>query len=306
MLKRHWTVWALALLFFVAARGVGAPPMPRLAAWVEVNTAKQAVVDDAAKGITAWGDSGAVSTIIVSTVPGNEQIFETLVPVCRAAHMTLIPGIKTASAMPEVPGADGQSYRKFDDYGAWLTIGDSVAQASRVAQSAVVLLENETAVRGFVFGQVELDVARLRMALRNLPQGIEVLWYPTVTSGEADRQARQRDLMWVVLSEHPDVVFVDNSIDREATYNADSIRRNRAYLDTLNEAFYRGARRPLFRMLYCYGPGSRWWQDETLVPLIIGPVGSENWVILYPGASRWSEAAEHIGGLLRIAFEPER
>ncbi|MGD2110308.1 MAG: hypothetical protein PVI86_13085 [Phycisphaerae bacterium] len=306
-LNPNWTraVPALVIVAFLMAGYstpvAGAPPMPKIAAWVEVNSRSNTAIENATNGIRAWGQSGAVDAVIISTVPGSESLFTLFYAVCAEAGVTLVPGIKTERAMPLVTGRDGKVYRKLDDYRAWTTISYAVALASNNAQSSVVLLENETATKGHTLGQIEFDPAQWSKAIRQLPQGVQVLWYPTVTSSEPDRRLRQLELLWYVMAEHPDVLLVDNSIDREGSYLSTHGQTNLGYLEALNASFYPDSARPLYRMLYCYGPDSRWWQDDAIVPLIVGPAGEENWVILYPGAERWRKAAEQIGWLLWIA-----
>lgn len=268
---------------------------PNIAVWLEVNTLRASVVADAIAGINEWGKHPAVTTIIVSTTPGRETLFATLLPVCQGAGLTLIPGIKTHQALPPVMVAgETRTYRQFDDIGGWAMIADSVRLAALYAESRAVVLENESAIIGYVKGHVPVDPVKLAHGLRRLPDNIRILWYPTITSGYADRQARQADVLRVLLGERLNVAFFDNSIDRPRAYEGDYAKKNRASLLHLNAAGR------LYRLLYCYGPGSRFWMDEAIVPLIVGAVSPPDWAVLYPGAVRFKEAAESIGRLLDV------
>lgn len=268
---------------------------PNIAVWLEVNTSRASVVADAIAGIYEWGKHPAVTTVIVSTTPGRETLFAMLLPVCQAAGLTLTPGIKTAGALPPVtvPG-ETRTYRQFDDVPGWSRIADSVCLAALYAESRVVVLESESAIIGHVKGHVPIDPVKLARCLGQLSGNIRILWYPTITSGYADRQARQASVLRLLLGERLNVLFFDNSIDRPRAYEGDYAKKNRASLLHLNAAGR------LYRLLYCYGPGSRFWMDEAVVSLIVGAVSPSDWAVLYPGAARFKEAAEKIGSLLDI------
>lgn len=288
---RKMLIWIVLLAFACPATAA-----PNVAVWVEVNTLRETVVNDAIAGIEEWGTHPTVTTVIVSTAPGRETLYSTLLPVCERAGLTLIPGIKTAGALPRVSvEGETRSYRQLDDVAGWSLIAGSVARAALYAESPIVLLENESAVIGHTKGLIEIDDATMSRALRQLPHGLTLVWYPTVTSGYEDRQARQLVIVRMILAEHPNVLFTDNSIDRPRAFLGAYATKNHATLRALSD-------RSFYRLLYCYGPGSNFWMDDAIVPLIVGAVQAGDWAVLYPGAARFGEAAEKIGPLLKIAF----
>lgn len=277
-------------------------PLPHVAVWLELNVPTDTAIASAIDGIRLWAECGAVDAVIVSTMPGREWLFTKLAEVCEEVGIKLIPGIKTSPALPTVTLDDGKYYNYFDDAHGWRKVADSVLLASVHAKSPIVLLENESAMRGYVEGLVEIDLARLSAALDQLPKQLNLVWYPSVIFGDELRRGRQLAVARTLLAQHPNVYFVDNSIDREWTYRSDVGQTNRTLLMGLYEQFYPGETRSLYKILYCYGPGTKWWSDAAIVPLLFGPVGRDNWAILYPGAKRFSDSApKSLGPLLEIA-----
>ena len=149
------------------------------------------------------------------------------------------------------------------------------------------MFEHESAIKAYIDGQYAVDLDRLRAGLRLLPRSCRIWWYPSA-AGDGEVLARYVRLCEAVVAELPEVRFIDHAslhaprfTGQPGTINA--VRRLEA-----------AARSPPIRLIYCCGP--EYWPFER-VPEALRHV-SETEAIIYPGATRWIEAAQALARLL--------
>ena len=242
--------------------------------WVEsTNSRKSIKVDDLVDGLVVW--SKITDTAIVSTSPGGESLYPVLL--ARVPGITIIPGVKTHELLP-----------RFDSVTGWKAVARQVTAVLKAAGGKRVLLENETACKKYFNGEQEIDLDRLREGLRQLPAGIEVIWYPSIT-GAGERQRQRCERVCRIAAEVLDVLFVNLSMNSPKALRHKASHRGKQRLDKI-------AKKPTIPMMYCYGPGSRWWMDEDIPGALKHVMGGR--VILYPGGKRWPQAARSITKLL--------
>ena len=251
----------------------GAATTIQIIPWIEVNSPDPSGIDHAVEGLLVW--KRVTDTAIVSTIPGLAGIYREFRR--RVPQMRIIPGIKTNDALPQLDSVDG-----------WRTVGQQIRAVCDASGQTIVVLENESASKRYVHGEYEIDLDRLRRGLQQLPDGVEIIWYPSVTGASVAQQQRGEDLCRVV-ADVLDVRFIDLSLNCPAAVRYKWSKLGRARLEKL-------ARKPTIPMLYCYGPGSRWWMDEQIPDALTHVKGG--WVILYPGGKRWPEAARSITRIL--------
>lgn len=266
----------------------------QIAAWVECNT-PATDFDAVADGIRLWGKCKAVSGIIVATEPGKgkEEMFVDATAACEEAGKTLIPGLKLSPALRGV----------FDNYMGWCDFADSVVLTCQHAKSSIVVVEGESAAKGYVEGAEEdVNLAKVARGLRQLPAGITVLWYPALTYINYEKWApqhnRQLAIMRLLLSEHLRSSFIDTSIGMPSGYWDQRVRANEAALRALFAEFHRGGGWTSYRKLWCMG--GKYWRYDQIPRLVADAIRGNDVAILWPGFANWSEAAEEIGARLNL------
>lgn len=257
---------------------------PQIVPWVESTQSRKSIkIDELVGGLRTW--SKITDTAIVSTSPGGESLYAVLLE--RVAGITIIPGVKTKDLLP-----------RFDSVEGWRAVARHVALVSKLAGDKRVALENETAFKPYINGEYEIDLGRFRRALGQLPADVEIIWYPSMVGGTTQTQRRAEVVCEVVadvLQER--VTFTDLSINGPKAVQNGWAKKGRRTLDRI-------ADKPLIPILYCYGPGSRWWMDEELPGALKHVQGGR--VILYPGGKRWPQAARSITRLLSDSERPAR
>jgi len=280
--------------------------LPNIAAMVECLT-PETEFKTVVAGIREWGNCDVVTAIIVTVLPGKEELFSNLRIICAAVGLKLIPSVKVSPCLPIAATVDGKDYNKFDYVEGWTNVADSIARACHYARTSIVLLEAESAMKGYVKGikYCEIDPARLARCFRQLPRGIRMFWYPTLTYIDCPEHNRQLAAMRLLLTEQRQITFVDTSIGMPCDYGNPRVKKNEELLRDLTAEFYVEWAQ-LYRMLWCYGDDTTYWPDKEIVPAIISAIESPDLAILYPGLGLekgrpWPEAAASIGRLLNIA-----
>ena len=245
----------------------------KIVPWIEVNTLESKAIDDAASGLLIWRN--VTDTAIVSTVPGCADLYSQLRK--KVPGMHIIPGIKTNACL-----------KAFDSVPGWRIVADQVRAVCEAAGERRVVLENESALKEYWRGSLDIDLDRLRDGLGRLPQGIEIIWYPSMV-GESSEVQQRAERLCRVAAEVLDVRFTDLSINGPRSVSYRWSKRGKRRLEKL-------ARKATIPILYFYGPGSRWWQDDQLFQPL--ELAGEGWVIIYPGVKRWRRAADSISKIL--------
>lgn len=160
-----------------------------LAPWIEVNaptdlasdryTAAQGaepgmtMVDYCLAGLEHW--STVTDTVFVSTMPGQSGHLYPELMRRKPPHIRIIGGLKTV----RLPGGMPEDTRPFNfaDADEWLAIGAEAEDIVRYTGMTTVLLENETALGRFTFGEVSIDYTQLHNALGALRgNGVQFWW----------------------------------------------------------------------------------------------------------------------------------
>ncbi len=260
--------------------------------WLERNrpTPSQATLD----GLKNWLLQ-ATGNVIITTTPGNAGLYGILrreIPLVK--YRPIASGLKTHPIL----GTD------FTSPDGWRQVRREVVEQLRVNKTRTVVFEHENAMRPFWTGEQDCDLDKLRTSIRNanFPQDVTYYWYPSVgawrNSDQDPQQDRAAELCEIALECFNDLVLVDHaslSGPKSLTWGA-----NVRVGGLLREVT---SRQPV-PVLYCYGPGSRWWQDEQL-PEALGYALPDKLyngaAILYTGATRWVEASETIPEILKNA-----
>lgn len=261
--------------FCVAQESVSPPDgRSRIVPWVESTNSRRSIkIDDLVEGLLIWSE--ITDTAIVSTSPGGESLYPVLRK--RVPGMIIIPGVKTKDLLP-----------RFDSVAGWRAVARQVRVVCDASGQTRVLLENESASKKSMHGKYEIDLARFRKGLQQLPKGIEIIWYPSIT-GASEAQQQRCERLCRVAAEVLDVSFTDLSLNCPAALRHRLSKVGTQRLDKI-------AKKPTIPILYCYGPGSRWWMDEEIPGALTHVKGG--WVILYPGGKRWPQAARSITRIL--------
>jgi hypothetical protein len=265
------------------------PSLPKILPWVECN--KLAHVPQVVAGLKVW--QWLTKVAIVSTVPGQSGFYRSIRR--QVPGISIIPGIKTHSLLED----------DFASRSGWKAIRDEVVQCLVRTKSRIVIFDHESAMRPVWTGDqlVAYDCLRDAIQLANFPRNVTYLWYPSIGAWRNSREDPQQDaaagICKTVQDAFPgEVIFVDHAtLSGPTALEWPANIRVAAMLDEFS------LHEPI-PVLYCYGPGSRWWEDEDL-PFALSKVEG-NSAILYPGLRRWSEAARSILRTLLPAGYPLR
>ncbi len=253
--------------------GATQPGLPKVIPWLELGPGREAV-DRAAHGLLVW--RLITDTAIVSIGPEDIRTLGRFHE--RYPDLHLVPGLKTSGILTD---------RGFDALDGWQRIARLVQTLMAVTGENTVVLEHESALKAYLDGQYPMNWDRLRAGLRLLPRPCNVWWYPSAGMDGVilDRYIR---LCEVVVAELPDVRFIDH-----ASFHAPRFTGQPGTLNAVRR-LETAARRPPLRLIYCCGP--EYWPFER-VPEALRQVG-EGEAIVYPGATRWVEAAQALARLL--------
>jgi len=240
---------------------------PKIVPWIEVNVVTTRAIDNAAAGLRRWKD--VTDTAIVSTAPGGARIYPMLRD--RVPSMRIIPGLKTNDLL-----------KRFDSPVAWASVVRELRAIRAASGETTILLEHESAIRGYLDGAYEIDEGQLQESLRQVPKDWEIIWYPGLV-GESDAAQDRAALLCRAAQAVLTVRFTDLSRSSPAAVGYRWSRMGKQRLARL-------AKEPTIPLLYFYGPGSKWWQDDQLREALA--LCSDGWVILYPGAKRWQRASQ--------------
>jgi hypothetical protein len=159
----------------------------------------------------------------------------------------------------------------------------------------VVLLENEWTLNPYLDGEYELDHELFRQGLEQLPRDVKYIWYPGLL-GSGERLERYVAVIEVV-ADTLGAQFTCLSIagPAEAFTTIHWSEDARELLRSLSPG------EPTIPLLYFYGPDTYWWEDEQIheaLGLSRSLWGEGATVLIYPGFTRWPDAAQSIADLL--------
>lgn len=248
--------------------------------WLELNVDEATTVEYAIKGLINW--TAVTDTAIVSSEPrltGQYLLLKQRVP-----GMRIIPGLKTS---PVLGTSD------FASVAGWNRIGQVVRDMLAVTEDDTIIFEHETAMKSYLDGAYEIDMDQMREALRQLPQDVHYLWYPSVASS-GDMLYRYLRICSVAEEILPNVQFVDHaSVSWPNMFGGSGATNLATALGAI-------ARQPTVPLIYSMNR-SPYWMDAD-IPTAMGHVrtgwGEDSWAILYPGYKHWVDAARNISELL--------
>jgi hypothetical protein len=248
-----------------AAREAGAAAAPKLVPWLELNDENPRTVDSAVQGLLVW--RRVTDTALVSTTPGHAGVYAKLR--ARVPNMRILPGLKTYTLLPRPDSVEG-----------WREVAAEIRRLVAETGERTVLLENETALKECLDGKMTIDDERFRAALRTIPPDVTILWYPAIHSGNAAKNRRSETICRIV-AESCRVQFTDLG---RATPRTAAEKWTKASRETMRAI----STRPAVPILYCCGDG--YWSYSQIPPAAAECGAAE--VLVFPGASRWRDAAE--------------
>ncbi len=254
---------------------------PRIVPWLEVNIADEAEIQNALAGLRVW--RYVTDTACISTGIGRAALFTRLR--AEMPGMKIIPGFKTSGRVYH-PG--------LDSIAGWQLVASDIAELAAAAGINQVLLENESAIDRYLKGQVAVNLDQLRVALRQLPPHIEILWYPGVsTTLDPGIQQRSTDLCRIV-AETINPRFVDLSYADPGWPTWPPSWYARETLAAISP-------KPTFPIVY-FGASDNWqWWYESQVRTVLQQLSGKPDTLFYPGRARWVQSAQLIVQELREA-----
>lgn len=253
--------------------------LPKIIPWVEENHDDPESLEQVVIGLRVWHN--VTDRAIVTTAPGV-RIYDELC--ARVPGMQIIPGLKTNELLPH----------RFDYVEGWASIAAELAVMAEATGSKIVVLENESAVEKYRLGHQNVNWAQFRKCLAQLPRDLTIWLYPPMGGENDDEQDRMGSLSGEVADQCINVALLDYQScggPRGLTYSWSIKGRKK-----LDEIVRRVPGASILRMLYFYGPGSKYWMDGQILEAL-GAVGDDE-VIIYPGAKRWVEAAKEFAKVL--------
>lgn len=270
------TMWLWILLCGTVWAGEPIPRLTGIIPMVECNRDRH--LEPTVAGLEHW--LRTTNTAIVTTVPGNPGLYETLQE--RVPRMQIIPGIKTNDFLTE----------DFASPEAWAKVRVEVTAALTETGENRIFLMNESAVRPIWKGTQPFDVERFRESIRRagFPQEVIYYWYPSVGAWRKDQQTRAAEVCRAVQDCFENLVFIDSaSLSGPTALTWEANMRVAAIL----REFIRNKPVPL---LQCH---NNYWPDDRL-PEALGYAvfRDEGAALLYPGQGRWVEASQSISDVL--------
>ena len=248
----------------------------RVVPWLELGLCDYCEVERTVEGLRAW--RAVTDTVILSVDAARALVLREIRQ--RVPELHYIPGLKTSPIL--VPTG-------FDSVDGWRQVAISVQELREITGSRFVLFEHESAIRRYVAGEQPIDMDKLVIALRELPQEMTYLWYPSAAmSGDVlDRYlalARAAESL-------PSVAFIDH-----ASFLAPRFTGTPGTVACV-QALQAVASKRLVPKIHCAG------QDYYLyaqVPGVLTQADAE-WVIVYPGSVRWTDLARDLATRLPVA-----
>lgn len=259
--------------------------------WIEVNEDKPELLASAIEGLKIWRSQ--TDTAIVSTTPGRARIYTELKRALPG--MKIIPGVKTAGPL-----------RPFDSLTGWSEVGREVRKMCAAAGENRCVLEHETALcneekgrPNYWDGDDVIDWSRFKECLKQLPPEVEIWWYPSFVTGRK-KAARHgfSEKMCATVQEICKVRFVEYELSKPPN-------RNNWWDPELTAIMNRVAKEPPIPIIYAWLVDGRWayWRDDEIpeaLALVKGDIA-----IIYPGATRWVEAARTVTRRLEeVKYQP--
>ena len=240
------------------------------------------VLNHVVEGLREW--ERVTNTAIITTLPGKTWLYDKLQS--EVPEMHIIPGIKTMDLFSN----------SFDRLEGWHAVREQVQLMSQATNQTMFALEHEWALERYVRGEQSIDFLKLKAGLRLLPEDIEYIWHPSVywfIAGEAGYD-RLVDLCRVVEATVPAVRWVDQRYCASDAVVNTQYERARRMLVSL-------ASKPTIPILYFLGDEGEhvWWQDQqagAALSQVHDSWGDGSQVIIYPGLTRWGDAAQVFGG----------
>lgn len=232
-------------------------------------------------GLNAWARTARRAVVI--TRPSRPELFESLAD--AAPGITIIPGLKTMDHFSD--GANG--YLRFDDMGCWSRIADSVSEFIARTGATRLMLESEEPFKLYwQADRYEIDWPRMAKCLRLLPPSVEYIWYPALPGDDNQQRERSLAMTLCVAANVRNVIYTDRSLASPGAI------KSPWYSTARHSLLLAVANRPTMPMLYFYGSGSPFWQDEQALEAF-GHV-AEMWgpgieVMIYPGLKHWEKSA---------------
>jgi len=251
-------------------------PLPKgFVPWVECNDMNSTRIKGIIAGLETWSE--LTDTVIVSTAPGASGLYALLQ--AFGPDIRVIPGMKTYKRLKATP----------DSLEGWALVAKDVSEILETSGERTVVLENESALKAYWDGEVEIDIDKFRAGLQLLPKSVRYIWYPVVSPGK-ERGSRIIEAVEEVL----DVRFVDFDISCEAATRSWYAPQRK----TNAEGIAKVAEKPTLPIVYFY---TQYWRPDQIEEILRHT--SAQTIIPYPGSTLWAESALAIAKA--IATEPE-
>jgi hypothetical protein len=248
--------------------------------WIEVNLRDRKYFELAVAGLEVW--RSVTDTAVVSTVPGMSDLYPRLGR--RVPSMRILPGMKTHPRL---------GFGGFDSPEGWRLLAHDIVDVCATSGEKRVVLENESALRGYDDGTYTLNLERLRVCLEQLPQDIDLWWYPGFTAESTESLQRQRAMLGVIEAAcHPRFVTFHLQSPAALDYHWSHVTQRE---------FKALVSRPAIPIVYLGTfeaiPTVRYWPYER-TPEVLERVKTDC-VLFYPDAVNWVEAARQVSAVLR-------
>ncbi len=247
------------MMFVCVLAITGCKKKTNIVPWVESNSMKSENIAWTISGLREWAKLS--DTAIVSTQPGNEQLYEKLAG--QVDGIKIIPGIKTRKWL-----------RAYDSIDGWKRIADSVRKVIEITGADTILLENETARADYMHGRQDISLIRFGFAIAQLPTGIKYILWPSVV-GTAQKRERVIETCEIFNRLH-DVTFIDRKINRPDHVEAEQIQESSRRLRELTT--------DITQIVYFYGRPDFWSGSDIRKVLRLSQGKT---FIVYPGVANW-------------------
>ncbi len=245
-----------------AATGPAAPGVPRVIPWIEVGGDSPAELGNIVAGLEIWRQ--VTDTAIVSVNPGRSGLYSVLRR--RVPGMRIVPGLKTWPLL-----------KTFDSESGWESIAKELTRIAEVSGARTVLLENETAIRPYLEGKVDVDLAGLRRGLEKLPRDLEIIWYPGIHGEAKLKHARSTAVCELVATVCRGVRFTDTDSAGPNAGRQWWAGQARRQMRTLSSG------RPTLPILYTCG--GRFWRPQQILAALARVENTD--AIIYTGSENW-------------------
>jgi len=144
-----------------------------------------------------------------------------------------------------------------------------------------------------------IDMVKFQKGLELLPKNLHYIWYPTIDNVHPDSSMRKRMYPYLkIINEILSPLWLSAGYSRPQTPLPTTWSIiSQEFLRRLNREKYVNWSMPLLFPIYCYGPKTKWWEDEQ-VPHVINSIPSGDIAIIYPGYVYWLESSKKIVDLI--------